>query len=140
MQNIQIINDLSIIKRLNKVSSCTLSLNENTMILGYMIDNQIVSYVYFKLLYNSSLEPLNKTYTYNYIHIIYSYTYEKYRSYGYNKKIREKIESIAKSLSMDYIVSIPFDGANSKFLLQKMNYKHIFYNNCYIYYKEIIYV
>jgi hypothetical protein len=138
MQNIQIIDDISIIKRLNRVSSCTLSLNENTMILGYMINNQIVSYVYFKLFYNSYIEPLNKTC--NYIHIIYSYTYEKYRSYGYNKKIREKMESIAKSLYMDYIISIPFDGANSKYLLQKLNYNNLLYNNCHIYYKEFIYV
>jgi hypothetical protein len=138
MQNIQIINDLSIIKRLTRVSSCTLSLNENTMILGYMINNQIVSYVYFKLFYNSYIEPLNKTC--NYIHIIYSYTYEKYRSYGYNKKIRENMESIAKSLYMDYIISIPFDGANSKYLLKKLNYNNLLYNNCHIYYKEFIYV
>ena len=138
MQNIQIINDLSIIKRLNRVSSCILSLNNNTMILGYMLDNQIVSYVYFKLFYNSYIEPLNKTC--NYIHIIYSYTYEIYRTYGYNKKIREKMESIAKSQYMDYIISIPFDGANSKYLLQKLNYKNLSYNDCNIYYKEFIYV
>jgi hypothetical protein len=103
-----------------------------------MLDNQIVSYVYFKLFYNSYIEPLNKTC--NYIHIIYSYTYEKYRSYGYNKKIREKMESIAKSQYMDYIISIPFDGANSKYLLQKLNYKNLSYNDCNIYYKEFIYV
>jgi hypothetical protein len=138
MHNIQIIDDISIIKRLNRVSSCILSLNGSTMILGYMIDNQIVSYVYFKLFYNSYITPLNKTC--NYIHIIYSYTYEKYRSHGYNKKIRENMESIAKSLYMDYIISIPFDGANSKYLLQKLNYNNLSYNNCHIYYKEFIYV
>lgn len=60
-----------------------------------------------------------------YLHINYSYTFNKYRNKGLNKSLRLWIENWCVKNRIEYILSVPLPNSNSKYILEKLNYRKI---------------
>jgi hypothetical protein len=86
-------------------------------------DQNIVSFIWFKICLNddSNIIKLKSHYS----HIIYSYTFKKYRNMGFNKKLRLWIETFCKKNKIKYIISISLPDSNSKYILEQMGYVKI---------------
>jgi len=95
--------------------------------------DQIISLISFKICKNKEIEIDEIKFITDYLYINFTYTFVRYRQKGYNKILRQLLEDIAKYLNLEYVVSVPFENANSKIVLEKMDY--LSKNN--IYYKKL---
>ena len=81
-------------------------------------NSKIISFVWFGIYKDNEF---NK----NYIGINYSYTFIKFRSNGYNTKLKILIEKFGKDNNIDHIKSIPFESSKSKNILLSLGFNII---------------
>ena len=115
-----------IIKLDNDITRCILpqKLEQNNYIICFIDEklNQILSFIWFGIYENILLGK--------YIHTIFSYTFKKNRSNGFNKILRLKLEDFAIRNKVYKIVSVPFDKSPSLNILLNLGY--ISMNNFYL--------
>jgi len=81
-----------------------------------------MSLISFKLCKNKPIELGETEITADYVYINFTYTFVKYRQKGHNRLLRQLVENIAKELNLEYVVSLPFENASSRIVLEKMGY------------------
>ena len=121
----------------NNSNSCNLpkKLKQDDYIVALFDNDEIASFIWFGIYENDMLKHDEKKI--QYIHINYSYTFEKYRKMGMNKKLRNWTELFGNMSNIKFVVSIPLPEANSTTVLEKMGYTRR-ENEEYIYYiKEL---
>jgi len=117
------------IKKNDKTNGTKLpsKLSDNEYIIGFedLVSNNIVSFIWFGIYEN---EDMGK-----FTHINYTFTFEKFRQNGLNKKLRFQIEKFCQINKIQTITSKPFEDSPSKKILQTLGF---FFNENY-YWKKI---
>ena len=96
------------------------SLKEGHFIIGmkYASTDTLASFIYFSSSEGSSASSLKP-----YVMICYSFTEKAFRGRGLNTFLREKVKEKAIDLKSKRIISVPFDGAGSVSILEKLGYR-----------------
>ncbi len=97
------------------------NLNYTIYLADKSISDQVVSLISFKIC-KTQIAELGIQ---NYAYINFTYTFSKYRQQGYNRILRHLVETIAQELELEYVVSLPFENANSRIVMEKMGYQTI---------------
>ena len=93
----------------------------NSYIIAIKNNQNIISFIYFNM-YD------------DYVQISYSFTNDEYRRLGYSSALRKFIIEFAKKNNKKYIISVPFENANTISILKKMGFIKNEKNDSYIFY------
>ena len=111
----ELVHDGDIIHQIKRIKGVNFTpprkLGDGKHIVAFMDGGVLASFIYYTIFVEDK-----------YLMVGYSFTIPEYRGQGLNTLLRKELEKIAVKASIPKILSIPFDGANSKTILQKMGY------------------
>lgn len=76
--------------------------------------NDIMSFIWYGFYYNEKYG--------RFLHVIFSYTFNEFRSNGLNKLLRFELEKICIQKNVQFIISTPFENSPSKKILINLGY------------------
>jgi len=111
------------IKKENNGYGCCLSKkmssNEKIICFENKKTNELASFIWFEI-YSSNRINLNSVD--DVAHVNFSYTFNKFRTFGLNTNLRLWIEKYCLENKIKYIISVPLPGSNSEKILIKLGY------------------
>jgi len=89
--------------------------NNKVFFIGYLFQNTYVSFLFVSLEYTTEHGSS--------LYISYSYTKENFRNMGFSTKLRNYLINYGFQHNFNNIISVPFENANSKSILEKCGFQ-----------------